>query len=464
MRGRTLLCTILGFALVMSWGWTWHELGRTRTDGGFADQRLVFLEQENRRLNGLLAANAEKQQAALEASYRSEIEKSVEKLRGLAFLKPVVYKQIPRTDLPAVLSQKLAQQVPDREFASEGTALIALGLLPPGTDLKKTYLNLLGEQIGAFYDQHSEELYTFSGKSLTDSQNRVILAHELTHALEDQHFHLARLPLESQGNDDRSLAASALVEGDATLVMNQYMLANLSSAVLKDSLASAFTTDVRQLVAAPRFLRETLVFPYIKGQEFCQALYAHGGWKALADAFHHPPSSTSQILHPERFLSEPRQEPLQIEYRKVTVNGQQPTANNVVGEFGLRQLLANWLKDDSRAAEMASDWVGDRYLVYGDAMANSYVWRCAWSSEAAAKQFMAAAQVGWETRYGIKAPEGHAPDEQNPNLQTMLSTRLPSGRELRIFQQDRMVTLEEAQSADWLKALDQMIASFPQAP
>ena len=253
MRGRTLLCIILATALVASWGWMRQELGRVWTDRSFTAQRLALLEQENRRLTGLWAGNAQAQQSALEAARRSEIEKAVENLRKLPFLKPVVYKQIPRNDLPDVLLQKLSQQVPDREFESEGAALIALGLLPPGTDLKKTYLGLLGEQIGAFYDQHTEELYTFSGHSLDDSQNRVILAHELTHALEDQHFHLARLPLEAQGNDDQALAASALVEGDATLVMNQYMLGNLSTSVLKDDLASAFTTDVRQLVAAPRF-------------------------------------------------------------------------------------------------------------------------------------------------------------------------------------------------------------------
>ena len=128
-------------------------------------------------------------------------------------------------------------------------------------DLKKVYLDLLGEQVGAFYDQHTHELFTFSEHPLTNSQNQVVMAHELTHALQDQHFDLLKLPLEAKGNDDRALAASALVEGDATLVMNQYLTSNLSAAALRDSLAGAFSTDVRQLAAAPRYLRETLLFP-----------------------------------------------------------------------------------------------------------------------------------------------------------------------------------------------------------
>ena len=403
-------------------------------------------------------------EAASDASQRAEIEKAVVRLRGLAFLKPVVYRQIPRSDLPNILRQKLAQRVPDQEFESEGIALAALGLLPTGINLKKTYLDLLGEQIGAFYDQHSGELFTFSGQSLDNSQNRVILAHELTHALEDQHFHLANLPLEAKGNDDRALAASALVEGDATLVMNRYLLGNLSGSVLKDSLTNALTTDFRQMVAAPRYLRETLVFPYLQGQEFCQALYDHGGWQALADAFQHPPSSTAQILHPDRFFSLPWQEPAELDYGNVTANGQTPIADNVAGEFGMRQLLNGWLKDEAKAGSIAASWVGDHYLVYGDAKANSYLWRSRWSTQAAAKEFMSAAQTGWQARYGIKPgfDQGADTPAGGGEMNTKVSCRLPDGRELSILQSQQEVTLEEAQNPAWQNALDQVLASSPQ--
>ena len=457
MRRQPLLWSALLLALAANVWLVWRGNSRW-TEVAFLGKRLTFLEEENRRLTGLLARNAQSQETALEAAQRIAVEKAVVNLRGLPFLKPVAYRTIPRSELPSVLRQKLAQQVPDREFRSEEVALGALGLLPSSIDLKKTYLDLLGEQIGAFYDQHSRELYTFSNQSLSNSQSRVILAHELTHALEDQHFHLENLPLEAEGNDDRALAASALVEGDATLVMDRYMIGDLSTSALKDSLASALTTDVRQLVAAPRFLRETLVFPYLKGQDFCQALYTHGGWKALADAFRHPPSSSSQILHPERFLALPRQEPLEIEYEDRTIKGQQPASDNVAGEFGLRQLLANWLKDDVKAAELAANWVGDRYLVYGDEKTSSYIWRCAWASENAARQFVAAAQTGWQVRYGI-APTGAYPTADPGSVLTKTATwacRLPDGRELRISQDHQFVTLEVAENHGWLIGLQQI--------
>lgn len=364
----------------------------------FTRQRLAFFEGENTRLRAALLARQQADEAAAAAKVRTEIEHTVTQLRSLNFLHPVTYKEIPRSELPALLRQKLAQQVPDQEFSSDGIAFAALGLLPAGIDLKTTYLDLLGEQIGAFYDQHAQQLFTFSGQSLANAQNRIILAHELTHALEDQHFSLARLPLEAKDNDDRALAATALVEGDATLVMNQYMIGAMSGSVLRDTLSSALTTDVRKLAAAPRFLRETLLFPYLRGQEFCQALYAKGGWQELAEAFAHPPTSTAEVLHPERFFAQPRVQPVAVAFPTTEILGQKPIADNVLGEFGLRQIFARWAPE---AGAAAAGWRGDRYVVYGDARASAYVWEIACADGTAAGQVAQGLTAALESRYHL---------------------------------------------------------------
>ena len=363
------------------------ENKRLRADADFTRRRMALLEAEAERLRAVVKARQDADDLTANHAKRQEIEREVERLRGLRFLRPVDYREIPRTELPAILRQKLAQQVPDQEFDDAGAALAALGVLPAGTDLKKTYLALLGEQIGAFYDQHEKQLFTFSGQPLSNSQNQVIMAHELTHALEDQHYDLSKLPIEAKGNDDRVLAATALVEGDATLVMNQYMLGGLSAASVRDALASTLTTDVRQLASAPRYLRETLLFPYLRGQEFCNALYTHGGWDALAEAFRHPPASSSQILHPELYLASPREEPVEIRYADTDTAGQKPVEDNVLGEFGARQLFLNWLHDKARTEEAAAGWRGDRYLVYRQDKETSYVWTTACRDRAAAKRF-----------------------------------------------------------------------------
>lgn len=459
MRLRVLLTGVLWVVLsaVALTGWTWGWREHRRAEGAdFLERRLALLDADHSRLSKLLADRQQADVAAADQTRRKEIERTVARLRGLDFLHPVTYKEIPRADLPAILRQKLAQQVPDQEFGDTGVSLAALGLLPPGLDLKKTYLDLLGEQIGAFYDQHSAELFTFTGQPLDNGQNRVILAHELTHALEDQHFQLARLPLEAKGNDDRALAASALVEGDATLVMSLYMLGDLSVASMKDTLAGSFSTDVRQLAAAPRFLRETLLFPYLRGQEFCQALYRTGGWNALAAAFRHPPDSTAEILHPERFLT-PRGAPaVAIQFPDGALLGRTPIGNNVLGEFGVRQLLARWLKDDAGAEHIATGWKADRYLVYGDAKASSYLWKSTWSSSDAATEFAEAAERCWRERFRLPVDafqSGASPSER--------SAMLPTGQRLTVSRQGEQVVLIDAQDSRWETALAGLIGADP---
>lgn len=376
-----------------------EENKRLRADADFARRRMALLEEEAERLRGVVKARQDAEDQAANRAKRQEIERDVERLRGLKFLHPVDYREIPRTELPAILRQKLAQQVPDTEFESAGFALSALGVLPANLDLKKTYLALLGEQIGAFYDQHEKQLFTFSRQPLSAAQNRVIMAHELTHALEDQHFNLSSLPIEAKHNDDRVIAATALVEGDATLVMNRYMVGDLSAASLRDALAGTLTTDVRQLASAPRYLRETLMFPYLRGQEFCDALYARGGWEALAEAFRHPPASSSQILHPELFLASPREDPVEIPFPTLEVLGEKPVEDNVLGEFGSRQLFVAWLHDEHRASEAAAGWRGDRYIVYRQGDASSCVWKIACRDGKAAKAFYDAINACTVARY-----------------------------------------------------------------
>ena len=434
-----------------------QENARLRADAEFTRRRMALLEQEADRLRATIKARQDADDLAASRVRRQEIEREVERLRGLRFQHPVDYHEIPRTELPAILRQKLAQQVPDQEFETAGLALTALGVLPPGTDLKKTYLALLGEQVGAFYDQHEKGLFTFTGQPLTASTNRVIMAHELTHALEDQHFDLTRLPMEAKGNDDRVLAATALVEGDATLVMNRYMTGDLSAASIREALGSALTTDVRQLAAAPRYLRETLLFPYLRGQEFCNTLYARGGWESLNDAFRRPPSSSAQILHPELYLADPREEPVAVAFDDAEVNGQKPVENNVLGEFGTRQLLGNWLHDKTRVEEAAAGWRGDRYLVYHSPAGTSSLWKTVCRDQAAAERLYQAVRDAYMSRYHLSRPatsETPSLGQDDRSLAMASSTFAADGRtvDLRLTPAKEVVVID-AQDARWSEAL-----------
>lgn len=377
---------------------TWRQLADKQVK--LLGRRVQILADENERLRALVEQTEREKVLAKSKAQRVEVERAVEAIRGLEFKQPVNYEVLDRTQLKATLSRKLTELYSEEEFQNLTAAFVRLGLLPEGYPLREKYLDLLGEQVAAFFDQHTHKLYMFADASLDNAQNRVVLAHELTHALQDQHFGLKRLPLESKTNDDRAIAASALCEGDATLVMSEYMLKNLSLASLKDNLSAAMTQNMEQLAKAPRFLREMLIFPYLRGQEFCSALYARGGYAAVTVAYEQPPSSSAQILHPEKYLAQPREEPVQIEWAKTDAYGKKPIADNTLGEMGIRVLLSEW-GDAAVAEKAAAGWRGDRYLCFdkGDAL----VWRSVWETPEEAGEFAAAMKAALAKRYGAES-------------------------------------------------------------
>ena len=358
-------------------------------------KRAAMLTEENARLHGLVAASEKAKALAANKAQREEVERQVIAIRGLNFKTPVDYNVLTRKQIKETISGKLAEVFSEQEFVDVTAAFAVLGLLPENYPLRQKYIDLLGEQVAAFYDQHQHKLFMYEDASLENSQNRVVLAHELTHALQDQHFGLKRLPLEIKTNDDMAAAASALVEGEATLVMSEYMMKNLSLKALKDNVAASITQNMSELASAPRYLREMLVFPYLRGQEFCSSLFGGGGYKAVSAAYEKPPTSTAQILHPEKFFREPREEPIAIEWADVTVKGKKPSADNTLGEMGTRIQIAQFT-DDRTGEDAANGWRGDRYVCYESG--RGFAWKSVWASEADAADFAEAQRKIIETR------------------------------------------------------------------
>jgi hypothetical protein len=375
--------------------------------GQSAEERFVpedapKIETDNDRLREILTKHAREKALAANKAQREAVERQVVEIRGLEFKQPIDYRVLNRKEIKQTVAGKLAEVFSEEEFRHMTDAMAAIGLLPAGYPLREKYIDLLGEQIAAYYDQHQHNLVMYEDATLDNAQNRVVLAHELTHGLQDQHFGLKGLPLEIKTNDDRAAAASALVEGDATLVMSEFMLKNLSRQMVKDSVLATFTQNMKQLEAAPRYLREMLVFPYLRGQEFCGALYGRGGYEAVSKAYANPPSSTAQILHPQKYMSNPREEPIAIEWPNVKVKDEAPIADNVVGEMGIRILLTEWL-DAVTAERAAAGWRGDRYLYF--ASGEALVWKTVWASAEEAAEFFTAEKQLLEKRHRLVNPE-----------------------------------------------------------
>lgn len=407
---------------------------------GKLGREVALLREENDRLR-LIVADAERaKKLAAGRKHSDQIEQDVAEIRGLSFDTPVDYNVLDRQQIKKTIGGKLDEVYSPQEFIDMTHGLAALGLLEPGYALRQSYIDLLGEQVAAFYDQHQHKLFMFEDATLDNAQNRIVLAHELTHALQDQHFSLKKLPLEAKDNDDRSAAAAALVEGDATLVMSEYMLKNMSLTSLKDTLTTSVTQNMDQLAKAPRFLREMLIFPYLRGQEFCGALYGRGGYDAISKAYATPPTSTSQILHPEKFLSDPREEPIAVSFGDTTALGQKPIAENTVGEMGVRILISQWV-NDATGEKAGTGWRGDRYLCYdaGRALA----WKTVWANAEEASEFFDAERAALEKRHGLtggRAEPGRYAAE-SPRFVRILTPR------------PEEVLVIDAATAEWADAL-----------
>jgi hypothetical protein len=354
---------------------------------GYLGWRVLELRHENNTLRTKLAEQPRAPKPEEQAELRRQVEEQTSEIRGLPFKHPVDYKMIARNELRALLVGKVREQYSEQEIRDYSRSLAALGLVPAGTDLLDAMVSLYDEQVGAFYVPEERALYTFKDLAWTSGLDKMLLSHELTHALQDQNFDLTTFALKVKDNDDLALANAALIEGDATLEMTLWYAQHTDPGHILGDVAAMLKQNVTKLRDAPPYLREMLLFPYQEGQTFAMALYSDGGTAALNAAFRNPPRSTQQILHPEKFLTE-RHDPVAVEVPPVQSPGWRLIGNNVLGEFGIRSLLGQ----ESGAWEaqlVAQGWRGDRYHAYerGKDGPTAVVWVTVWDGEPSAAEF-----------------------------------------------------------------------------
>lgn len=288
-------------------------------------------------------------------------------LRGLSIKRSVPGVVETRAQVEAMLRGKMKSELTSNQIAATQILLRQLGLVPAKFQLQSAYIALMGEQIAGYYDAKTK-VFTTTDR-VSSGELETVMAHELTHALQDQHFDLSRLEKWPEHDSDARLAMSALVEGDATLVMSRYMASNplrflgvLASSLRSQGASQGFTK-------APRILRESLTFPYLQGLDFTTRLYRRGGWQAVSSAFGHLPQSSEQILHFEKYLA--GEAPQKVELRDLSRapsralgRGWTLLDHDVNGEIGLFLTLAEPLGDDDAARAAVAGWAGDRYSVY----------------------------------------------------------------------------------------------------
>ena len=289
------------------------------------------------------------------------IERRVEGIRRLDFTRRPLPVLVSGSEVKRQGLLELDQEVPAARQAADEELLKLLGLIPPDSNLRNIQASVFQDQVAGFYDPTTKRLALVKNAGAEDeSIAEITLAHELTHALDDQRFGIRNQP---PGTDDRSSAYDALVEGDATSVMTRYATLYMSGSNLLGALFAGTTAGGPRL---PAYIQASLEFPYLEGQRFVDTLYryAGGGWKLVNYAFRfHPPVSTAQILHPLEFVQDVKPLPIRLRMRPLLGRGWRRVLTGDLGEFDTRQLLQRGLAAD-RANEVASAWRGGTYQLW----------------------------------------------------------------------------------------------------
>ena len=255
------------------------------------------------------------QHAAI-VSTTAAILKETSEIRELSILKAVKSGAQTRSDIQRMIIKNLDSETTPAEMHSAEVLLKAFGLAPKEFAYRDFLIKLLTEQVAGYYDPKTQQFHLADWIDV-DGQ-KPVMAHELTHALQDQHFNLGRFEHWPKGDSDAELAAHALIEGDATLAMVLYVSSNplRALAFLKSMALGGTSTD--ELNKAPRALRETLLFPYQEGLNWTRSLHKNGGWNEVSAAFKSLPQSTEQIMHPEKFVA--REAPVKVTLPDLTKN------------------------------------------------------------------------------------------------------------------------------------------------
>jgi len=370
--------------------------------GATAHAKKPATASDGKAVAGALTAGTPKAPMSALLAAADEIVRQVGALRGLAPKKTLQRGVLSRPDIGTKLKARLDQEYAPGEIRSESRVLHRLGLLPPDVDYEKLLLDVLMEQVAGFYDPFTAKLYIADWLPL--EMQRPAMAHEIEHALQDQHFGLKQFSTPLKDNGDRQLARAALVEGDGTLLMLEFQAQAMG--LPTEQLPDLVTTMGKQMLEmgmastpifakAPAFLKETLIFPYFSGLQLVAQLKRQGGWARVDQAWKSPPETTEQVLHPEKYLAGEKAIPVNPPSLSTQLSGRKEDRRDVLGELGWRILLLQAVPE-ADAAAAAKGWGGDRIISYSDAAkpdaAPTVLLASAWDSEADAAEAEAAAK------------------------------------------------------------------------
>ena len=314
-----------------------------------------------------------------------QVMRQLEQIRGFDFAHPVVAQPSTQAEIARGFQRSLDLVFPDEQYARRSTAWETIGVIPPGTQIRDELAEYGGTQVIGYYDTVTGELVFLGGENPSPLES-VTLAHELTHAIDDQRFGLERLDaLSAECRDDAAEGAIALVEGNATYFMYEWARTFLSGEQQLELVREAGAQQPPTSDVAP-FIEALQIWPYTAGLAFVSKLEQRGGLEAVDRAFEELPVSSEQIIHPERY---PNDVPTPVDVPDVSGELGQGWADldvMDVGEVWLDTALGLRL-DGAESDQASSGWDGGLYRAWTDGSHVAVVLATTWDSEHDAQEF-----------------------------------------------------------------------------
>ncbi len=328
------------------------------------------------------------------------IQGKVARLRELDFTRQVpVTVNTPDQAQRSILAQ-IKRDHSDEDLRIGGQSGVMTGLYPPNIDLKRQTVDLLRDEVIAFYNPDTKQLvmvqqHQHDGASVASGMGpgieEMVLAHELTHALQDQHFAIEQMLRRVKDNDDQTLALKCVAEGDATLAGFAYLAGGLQPANLKALINRLDTLPAKSLVHehnVPLAVSAPMMFEYSGGSRFVGEAWQRGGWEGVDQLYRNPPRSSQQIMQPDLYFNHPTL-PLRIQlagYQHL-LSGWKQVDDDTYGELLLKLIFERNLPPSSRAFDILPRWADDRLITLEKGNELTLLWVIAFHDQAAAHEF-----------------------------------------------------------------------------
>lgn len=330
-----------------------------------------------------------------------ELEEAAQTVRELELKEPLDVEVVTREEHREIEMNALEDESATEDYADWNLLLQFLSFIDEDQDINEIYASFVSDQVLGLYDPETKQLVIISTNTEEwGAIDKSTFVHETVHALQDQNFDIMSVYGDQDYlYDDRFYAARSLIEGDASLAeiiyLTEYDLLDQIQDEYGD-LESVSTDDI------PFFLMESMSFYYDEGALFVMQLWQSGGWDTVNDAWVDPPTTSEQIIHPEKYVDGEGAVEVKINDPQPTFGGDwRVIEDNSWGELGTRIFIENGGVRSSAASDAAEGWGGDRVYVVTNDEESAMVWSTAWDSEDEADEFVEILKDSEAERIGL---------------------------------------------------------------